>query len=206
MNSVMAPVEKLPEIPSLRAANDGAGIPRAIRPDGNPSVRTKSFLKCRMFEGERPPARSHENTCNLQGCEKFDYLSPSSLMHFCNQSFLHFALLVISRRVTTLLFAVVFRFRWGMRATGKTFCALRTRTLCAMASYNVIDQISVVQHRARPDILRNLMCRCGLNYLRLLSFEIKEENEWRHLLWGMKSVKFCFSKRTRYIYINKRET
>lgn len=53
MNSFMAPVEKLLEIP-LRTANDGAGIPRAIRPDENPSVRTKSFPKCRVFEGGRP--------------------------------------------------------------------------------------------------------------------------------------------------------
>lgn len=112
MNSVMVPVEKLPEIP-LRAANDGTGSPHAIRPDENPSVRTKSFPKCSAFEGERPLALSHENTCNLQGWEKFDYLSPSSLMHFCNLSFLHFALLVISRRMTTLLFAVILRFRWG---------------------------------------------------------------------------------------------
>lgn len=28
---------------------------RAIRPDENPSVRTKSFPKCRVFAGARPP-------------------------------------------------------------------------------------------------------------------------------------------------------
>jgi len=43
---------KLPEIP-LCAADDGADIPRAIRSDENPSIRTKSFPKCRVFEGER---------------------------------------------------------------------------------------------------------------------------------------------------------
>jgi len=49
----MTLVEKLPEIP-LRTANDGAGIPRAIRPDENPSKDEVPFPKCHVFEGGRP--------------------------------------------------------------------------------------------------------------------------------------------------------